>query len=49
MIRPTAQSHEAYQREVAVEGETAYRFVLKDPEDERREMTVSILVFDVPA
>ena len=48
-IVPTLKNHDAFLREADVEGETAFRIVLRHPEDDRREMTVSVLVFDVPA
>lgn len=36
-------------REVSVDGETTFRYVLRHPDDHEREVVLTILVFDVPA
>ena len=43
------RGHPAFVREIDYDGETAFRFVLRHPDDASRELTLSILVFEVPS
>jgi hypothetical protein len=42
-------AHPAFGREIPYGDETAFRFVLRRPDDPEREVTLTILVFEVPA
>jgi len=48
-ISPTVRSHPSFVREVAYGGETDFRFVLHHRDDSERELTLTVLVFDIPA
>jgi len=48
-ISPTMAGHPSLVREIARPGETEFRFVLHHPGDPDRELTLTILVFEVPA
>lgn len=41
--------HAAFVREVTIGGETRFRFVLRRPDDPEREITLTVLVFEVPS
>jgi hypothetical protein len=47
-IGPTVVEHPVFVREVAYGGETDFRFVLHRRGDPERELTLTILVFEVP-
>lgn len=47
-ISPTIAKHPAFVREIAYGGETEHRFVLRHNDDPARELTLTVLVFDVP-
>lgn len=42
-------AHPSFVREIRYGGETDFRFVLRRPDDPERELTLSVLVFEVPA
>lgn len=48
-ISPTVQAHPSFVREIPYGGETDSRFILHHRDDPERELTLTILVFDVPA
>ncbi len=48
-ISPMVAAHPNFVREISYGGETDFRFVLHHRDDEARELTLSILVFEVPA
>ena len=48
-IGPTVAAHANYVREVQYGGETAYRFVLSHRDDAARHLTLTVLVFELPA
>ncbi len=43
------QVHANFIRQVAIDGETFFRVILHHRDDEKRELTVTVLVFEVPA
>jgi hypothetical protein len=47
-IPPVVQEHPNFRREIASDGETEFRFVLHHKNDEKRDVTLAVLVFDVP-
>jgi hypothetical protein len=47
-ISPTIASHAAFVREIPYRGETERRFVLRHRDDPERELTLTVLVFEVP-
>lgn len=47
-ISPTVVGHPSFVREVAYGGETDFRFILRHRDDPERELTLTILVFEVP-
>jgi hypothetical protein len=48
-IQPTVSAHPNFVREIPYGGETDFRFVLHHRDDPERQLTLTILVFDVPA
>lgn len=48
-ISPTIGSHPSFVREIAYGSETDFRFVLCHRDDPERELTLTVLVFEVPA
>lgn len=48
-IGPTLAKHENFVREIPYGGETDFRFVLRHRDDPSRELTLTILLFEVPA
>jgi hypothetical protein len=47
-MRATMAAHPACVREISYGGETERRFVLRHPDDPERELTLTVLVFEVP-
>jgi hypothetical protein len=47
-LSPTVAAHRDFVREIAYKGETDFRFVLHHRDDPERELTLTILVFEVP-
>lgn len=47
-IPPTVREHPNFRREIDYGGETDFRFVLHHKNDEKREVIVTVMVFDVP-
>jgi hypothetical protein len=47
-IPPTFREHSAFRREVQVRDESSFRFIAASPGDPNREVTVTVLAFDVP-
>jgi hypothetical protein len=43
------EAHGNYKRPVAIEGETRFRFIFAHRDDPDRELTITVLVFEVPA
>jgi len=48
-IPGTVKSHKCFQREVAITGETDFRYVFQQPQDPERELILTVLAFDVPS
>jgi hypothetical protein len=48
-VSPTVQAHGNFVREIAYGGETEFRFVLHHRDDAERELTLTVLVFEVPS
>lgn len=48
-ISPTISGHPSFVREIAYGEETDFRFVLCHRDDPVRELTLTVLVFEVPA
>jgi hypothetical protein len=48
-ISPAVRSHPSFVREITYGGETDFRFVLHHRDDNERELTLTVLVFDIPA
>ena len=48
-IPPTFRAHPCFRREVQVPEESSFRFIAASPNDPAREITVTILAFDVPS
>lgn len=48
-ISPTVVEHPSFVREINYGGETEFRFLLLRPDDKERELTLTVLVFEVPA
>lgn len=48
-IAPTVAAHPAFVRQIEYAGETDFRFVLRHRDDPERELTLTVLVFEVPA
>lgn len=48
-IPDTVRSHASFKRELDAPGETEFRYVLAHSEDANRELTLTVLVFDVPS
>jgi hypothetical protein len=48
-VSPTIQAHGNFVREIAYGGETEFRFVLHHRDDAERELTLTVLVFEVPS
>lgn len=48
-ISPTAAAHPNFVREIPQGGQTDFRFILRHRDDPERELTLTILVFEVPA
>jgi hypothetical protein len=47
-IPPVFRGHSNFRREIGSGGETEFRFVLHHKNDEKRDITVAVMVFDVP-
>jgi hypothetical protein len=47
-VSPTVAAHLNFVREIAYGGETEFRFVLHHRDDPERELTLTVLVFEVP-
>jgi hypothetical protein len=47
-ISPSVAAHPSFVREIPREGETDFRFILHHRDDTERELTLTILVFEVP-
>ncbi len=47
-IKKSVPEHRSYNREEAYGGETAFRYIFDHPDDPDREITLTILVFEVP-
>jgi hypothetical protein len=47
-ISPTVAAHPNFVREIPFGGETDFRFILRHRDDPERELTLTILVFEVP-
>lgn len=47
-VSPTIAGHPAFVREISYGGETERRVVLRHPDDPERELTLTVLVFEVP-
>ncbi len=47
-ITPTVKTHPCFKREISIEGETIFRYVLHRLDDANREITLSILAFNIP-
>ena len=43
------EAHANYRRTVSIEGETRFRYVFTHRDDPKRELTITVLVFEVPA
>jgi len=48
-ISPTVAAHPNFVREASYGGETDFRFVIRHRDDPERELTLTVLVFEVPA
>jgi hypothetical protein len=48
-IGPTMAAHPSFVRETEYGGETDFRFTVRHRDDPERELTVTVLVFEVPA
>lgn len=48
-IPDVVQGHPAFKRQEAYKSETGFRFVLNRPDDVNRELTLTVLAFEVPA
>lgn len=48
-ISPTVTDHPNFVREIAYGGETDFRFALHHRDDRERELTLTLLVFEVPS
>ena len=48
-ISDILSAHTQFKRELPYDSETGFRFVLSSAEDPSREVTLTVLVFDVPA
>lgn len=48
-IAPTVAAHPAFVRQIEYAGETDFRFVLRHRDDPQRALTLTVLVFEVPA
>lgn len=48
-ISPAVAGHLSFVREIPYGAETEFRFVLRQPSDRARELTLTVLVFEVPA
>lgn len=48
-IREAARQHSAFRRETQYGDETCFRFTVRHRDDERREMTLTVVCFEVPA
>ena len=47
-VAPTFREHPNFVREISYGSETEFRFVLRHKDDPARELTVTVLVFEVP-
>ena len=48
-VQDTVPKHECYKRDLGQPSETQFRYVFHQPRDSNREVTVTILAFDVPS
>jgi hypothetical protein len=48
VISPTISTHPNFKREIQVEGETKFRYIIAHRDDPAKELTVTVLAFDVP-
>lgn len=47
-IRTASEAHQNHKRTLNWKHESGYRFVLRHPADDNRELTLTVLVFDIP-
>ena len=47
-ISPTVAAHPNFVREIPYDGETGFRFIIRHRDDPERELTLTVLVFEVP-
>ena len=48
-VKETATLHPHFKKGPVVEGETRFRYVFGNPKDHNREVTLTVMVFDIPA
>jgi hypothetical protein len=48
-VGPTVAEHKRFVREVPLDGETSFRFVLSHRDDPQRHLTLTVLVFELPS
>lgn len=48
-ISAIAKQHPNFKREISVGGETTFRFIFKHRDDPDRELTITVLVFNIPS
>ena len=48
-IPESAKSHPNYKSEESYESETGFRFTFRHRDDPERDITLTVLVFDIPA
>ena len=47
-VKATTEAHPNYKRTIAWQHESGFRFVMHHPSDTNRELTMTVLVFDIP-
>jgi hypothetical protein len=47
-VKEAAKAHPHYKKGPGVEGETQFRYVFGNPNDHNREVTLTVMVFDIP-
>lgn len=48
-IPSTVRSHSCYKRDYEIKGETVFRYIFHQPNDANRELTISVMAFNVPS
>lgn len=48
-VEETAVKHPNYKRAVGLQGETSFRYIFSHKNDSSREMTITVMLFDVPS